>query len=319
MAKGKCADGSAGPAASGSDSDKSDRWLRLAVPSVGGKSLKVFRNPAEQTDLGSTWLWSLSYWYDAAMTGSKKPLHSLISRNSAGWRDWFNSMWPGIGLHDLAEHPDATGPVVTSYMFVSILCWSAGAVRRSLDDRARGANFMACFLDAFLMDEETPLIVSLPKVGDAGEISVTVKHGWIDTSEWLDVLAEIPNSDFAALLVEDYKASAEKTIHCWCEGDIRRCRATHLLATLLVDPTLRRGVCAQTRAHVARHIARQLAVLVDLKAGRRTVTSLSIAELTLKTGSGHLKRRNQDLKAALQHAASQKKAQTPRHASVHPG
>lgn len=297
------------------------QWLRMSLPGVGPKVLKVYRSSAEHHipsensgTLSAQWRWSMYWWYDAAMAGQKKALHRLTERNQAHWREWFHTLWPGKKPHELRAclgEPSCSGTAST-FMLVSIMCWACGAVRRADEDRCRGANFMAAFLDAFLCCEEQPLVITLPMLHCEGEVSLTVNSGWVDTLGWLPAeqttLAEAPATDFARQLIEDYRKASEGSLS-WLEGDIRKCKLSHLACMLLADPTHRRGKQAAWRSSVACHLMRQLAMLIDLRVPSRTVlpADLGTHELALKTDQGNLKRKNSDLKAHLSAEAQKKK------------
>ena len=291
------------------------RWLRVSVPDVGPKVLKVYRSSAEHyipsdDTLSAQWQWSMYWWYDAAMAGQKKSLHRLTARNRTSWHEWFHTLWPGKKLHELRAcpgEPSCSGAAST-FMIVSIMCWACGAVRRVLEDRCRAANFMAAFLDAFLIHEEQPLVITLPMLHCKGLVSLTVNSGWVDTSGWLPAGPEAPATDVARQFIEDYRKASEGSLR-WLEGDIRKCKVSHLACMLLADPTNRRGKQAALRSSVACHLIRQLAMLIDLRVPSRTVliSEVHVNELALKTDQGNLKRKNSDLKAHLCAEAQKKK------------
>ena len=296
--------------------EESRGWLRLWVPDVGQKSLKIIRNPAKQSPCAA-WEWPLTWVYEAAMAGQKKSLHRIIDRNQHSWREHFALLWPGVEPHQLRDcTEESAGFAVTTAMLLSILCWTAGALRRVPEDRFRGANFLAVFLDAFFVPEQTPLIVTLPKVDSPGETELRIDSGWVDTSSWLEPArtstATPEAADFYKLLMDDYQAAARMNLP-WLQGSIQRCKVSQLACMLLVDPTRRQGKQAGLRAKVAHHLMRQLATLVDLRASCRMVPAAEVpkAELALKTSAGNLKRNNCDLKARLQEEAQGKKAPMP--------
>lgn len=276
------------------------RWIRVNVN--GG--VKPFKFKSAEKD-GDDHRWALVWWHEGLTAlGSKKPLHQQIQRNGAAWKDWFSLLWPGAD-HPAVERdlPGLAGASVTTKQLIAILCWGAGAAKRSLHDRASGATLLAAFLEPFL-DKEPEMTVALHRLSDGEAVKLQVQRGWVVTDPW----AQPASNEFVAQFAQDFQKSGDHGGHPWAQGNLARCKLSHLLCVLLVDPQGSKGHHAKVRHAVAYHLVCQLAMLVELRAILRAVAIVPRDELRRLTDKGHLKRNNTDLKAAIHADKDAKKA-----------
>lgn len=295
------------PDADASDAAKPDpakpldvcvRWLHLPLD-LGVKPLKISLREGHQSE------WSLVHWHNAVQSlGGQKTVCRTVDRNEASWKMWHTKMHPHCPSPGVETELGVKGSwsVVTS-LFVAVLCWGAGAARRCLKDRNRGALLLAGVVHAFFEKETQPVQVSIPRLSGGGLVQLTVKQGWVDATHWL----QPENDETVQGFMSDFSAAVDNPEMLWASGHVHMCKLGVLASALLVDPGERRGEAATRYAVAACHVMHQIATFFELRMKDVTSSSISAEEAKLVMPSGGLKRFNSDLKVAVCQAADDRK------------
>lgn len=295
-------DADAGDASPSDPDDASDaevRWLHLPQE-FGVKPLKVTLSTGQQGE------WSLVHWQNALQRlGGEKALCRTVDRNEPGWKGWHKKIHPSCPPPDVKRTVGVKNAysAVTS-LFVAMLCWAAGAARRTPSDRSKGALLLVGVLDVFFNHEEQPVLISIPRLCGGGLAYVTVKRGWVDATHWL----QPEDDEIVEGFKKDFLAAAASVELAWASGHAHMCKLGVLICVLLVDPTLRRGETGIRYTAAACHIMCQVTILLELRMKSVTCAGVSIEDAKLTLPSGSLKRYNGDLKHALCQDVDDRKA-----------